>query len=77
MFQCMKIGESIYEGVVEPYHKKPTRADTNHSVNIRHKRGEAALSLTFPVKGEIARKRRKRHVDIQTGKSKTCRIHSP
>ena len=63
MFERMEIAESIYEGVVEISYKKPT--------------GESALQWNFYEKGESAGKRRKRHVDIPTGKSKTCLIHGP
>ena len=38
MFERMEIAESIYEGVVEPSHKKPYREDSNsadHSRKIR------------------------------------------
>ena len=42
MFERMEIAEFIYEGVVEPSYKKPTRADTNLTVHSRQNRGEAA-----------------------------------
>ena len=77
MFYRMEIAESIYEGVVEPSYKKPTRADANHAGHSRHKGGEAASSWTPPEKGESAGKCRKRHVDSPTGKSKSCIIHGP
>ena len=77
MFERMEIAESIYEGLVEPSYKKITQADTNHACHIRNKRGESASSWTRPDKGESTGKRRKRHVDIPTGKSKTCLIHGP
>ena len=32
MFECIETVESIYEGVVEPSYKEPTRADTNHAL---------------------------------------------
>ena len=51
MFERMEIYESIYEGVVEPSHKKPTQADANRAGHIRHKIGEAASSWTLPKKG--------------------------
>ena len=35
------------------------------------------MSWNFPEKGKSAGKRRKRHVDILTGKSKICLIHDP
>ena len=68
MFEPMEIAESIYEVVVEPSYKKPTRADTNPAVHSRQKRGEADLSWTCPKKGESAGKCRQRHVDSLTGK---------
>ena len=39
MFECMKVSESIYKGVVEPSYKKPTRADANRGGHSRQKRG--------------------------------------
>ena len=39
MFESMEISESIYEGVVETYYKKPTRADANQDGNRRKMRG--------------------------------------
>ena len=69
MFECMKIAESIYEFVVETYHKKPTQVDANRAGHIRQNRGEAALSWTRPNNGESAGKCRKRHVDSPEGKS--------
>ena len=44
MFERMEIADSIYEGVVEPSYKKPTRADTNRAGHRRKNRGEAASS---------------------------------
>ena len=67
-FERMEISESIYEGLVEPYYKKPTRVDANCAGHSRQKREEAALSWTRPEKGKSAGKRRKRHVDSLTGK---------
>ena len=77
MFERMEISESIYEGVVEPSYKKPTRAYTNLSCHSRQKIIESAYSWTLPEKGESAGKRRKRHVDSPTEKSKICLIHGP
>ena len=77
MFECMEISESIYEGVVEPSYKKLTRADSNRAGHCRKNRGEAASLCNRPKKGESTDKRRKRHVDTPTGKSKTCLIHGP
>ena len=58
----------------EPSYKKPTRADANPAGHSRNNRGEAASSWTRPEKGESDGKRRKRHVDSQSEKSKTCLI---
>ena len=66
MFDRMEISESIYEGVVEPSYKKPTRADYNCAGHVSQKRVESASSWTRPEKGESAGKRRKRHVNIPT-----------
>ena len=77
MFERMEITESIYEGVVELSYKKPPRAYSNRAGISRQKIGEVASSWTRPDKGEGADKYRKRHVDIPTGKSKTCLIHGP
>ena len=77
MFEHMEIAKSIYEGVVEPYYKNPTRTDGNHAGYSRKKIGEAASSWTLPERGESAGKRRKSHVDSPTGKSKTCLVHGP
>ena len=71
----METAKNIYEGVVEPSYKKPTKADANRSSHSRQKRGESASSMTRPEKGESAGKCRKRYVDILTGKSITCLIH--
>ena len=72
----MEIAESIYEGVVEPYYKIPTREDANRAGCRRNSRGESALSWTCPKKGEISGKPRKLHVDSLMGKSKTCLIRN-
>ena len=42
MFERMEIAESIYEVVVEPSYKKPTRADANRSGHSSKKRVETA-----------------------------------
>ena len=42
MFECMEMSESIYEGVVEPSYKKPTREDTNRSGPTNKMRGQSA-----------------------------------
>ena len=39
MLERMETAESIYEGVVEPSYKKPTRAYANHAGHSRNKRG--------------------------------------
>ena len=57
MFELMKISGSIYEGVVEPSCKKPTRSDANRDGYRGKKRGESALSWTRPEKGESSGKR--------------------
>ena len=51
MFYRMLISESIYEGVVEPSYKKPTRVDANRDGHRRQKRVEAASSWIRPEKG--------------------------
>ena len=77
MFERMEISESIYEGVVEPYYKKPTREDANRAGHSRNRRGESASLWNRPEKGESYGKCRTLHVDSPTGKSKTCLIHGP
>ena len=39
MFEGMEISEYIYEGVVQPYYKKPIWSDTNRAGNHRNKMG--------------------------------------
>ena len=56
MFKHMEIAESICEGVVEPYYKKPTQADASRSGHISNKIGESVLSNTCPAMGESADK---------------------
>ena len=73
----MEITESIYKGVVEPSYKKTSCADAKRAGHSRQKRGEAASSWTRPNKSDSAGRRRKRHVDSPTVKSKTCLIHGP
>ena len=77
MFESMEITESIYEGVVEPSYKKPTRADANRAYHNRDKREESDLSNTCPPIRESAGKRRKRYVDHPKIESKTCILHGP
>ena len=38
MFERMEITVYIYEGVVEPFYKKPTRADANRAGHSRRMR---------------------------------------
>ena len=77
MFERMETSESIYEGLVEPSNKKPTREYANRAGNSRQNRGEASSSWTSPEKVESAGKHRKSYVDRPTGKLKTCLIHGP
>ena len=77
MFECMEITESIHEVVVETSYNKTTWADVNRAGHSRQNIEEAASLCNRPKKGESTDKRRKRHVDTPTGKSKTCIIHSP
>ena len=77
MFERMDISESIYEGVVEPYYKNPTQEDSNRDGHSRQNIGEAASSWTLPEKVDSVSKSRIQHVDIPTGKSKTCLVHGP
>ena len=44
MFERMKIVETIYERVVEPYYKKSTRADANRPGQSRKMRGKYVFS---------------------------------
>ena len=46
MFECMEISEYIYEGVVKPSYKKPTREYDNCAGISRKIRGESASSTT-------------------------------
>ena len=77
MCEYIEIAESIYEGVVEHSYKKTTHADANPDGHSRKKSGGAASPWSRPENVESAGKRRKRHLDSPTGKSKTCLIHSP
>ena len=54
MFERMKTSEYIYEGVVKPSYKKPTRADANRHGQSREMRGEDSLSNTYPEMSESA-----------------------
>ena len=50
-------------------------ADANCAGHVSQNRVESVSSWTRPEKGESAGKRRKRHVNIPTVKSKICIIH--
>ena len=77
MFERMYISESIYEGVVEPYYKQSTKADSTCAGHSRGNIGESASSNTYSAISESSGKRRKIYVDYPMGKSKTCLIHGP
>ena len=78
MFERMEITESIYKGVVLPYHKIPTREYANHAVHRKKMRGESALSNNYSNMTEISGKCRKRYVDHKKGRYKpTYLIHGP
>ena len=47
MFDCTEIGETIYEGVVEPSYEQYTGKDANDDGHIREKNVEAALSKNY------------------------------
>ena len=64
----MEIAKSIYEGVVEPSYKNPTREDANRAGRISQKIGEDASSWTCPEKGESSVKHIIGHPDRPTGK---------
>ena len=78
MFECIEILESIYEGVVEPFRRKPNRAYAN-GAGIRMKiREESAPSTTYYEIIERACKCRKGYVDHPKDILKlTCLIHVP
>ena len=73
----MDIYESIFEGVVEPSYKRPTRVDANRADRSRNKRGESALSKTHFVTSESAGRHRKQYVDRSMKELKTCFVHGP
>ena len=78
MFECTETTESIYEGVVEPSYKKPTRSDANHKGHSRKMRGGSTLLTTYSEMSDIYGKCRKRYVDRLKDISKlTCHIHVP
>ena len=76
LFECMEIEEYIYGGVVEPYHKKPTRADAKRDGHIRKIRGEAASSNSYSETSESTGKHRNRYLDHPMDRSKPiCIMH--
>ena len=78
MFECMKILEYIYEGVVEPSYKKPTRKDDNRAGISRKIREECASSNTYPETSKSDSKCRKRYIDHPKDISKlNCLINVP
>ena len=78
MFEHTEIAEYIYEGVVENYYIKTTRADANRAGHIRKIIGESASPNTYSKMSESAVKRRKRYVDHPKNRPKpTCLIHVP
>ena len=58
MFEITKIEEYIYEGVVEPSYKKPTREDTNRADYSRKMRGSSVLLNTYSKMSDIPGKHR-------------------
>ena len=70
----MVMSESIYEGVVEPYYKNPTRVDANRAGQSSQNIGESASSPTHYSTSESAGKCRKLYVDRLLGESKICLI---
>ena len=78
MFERIEISEYIYEGVVEPYYKKPTGEDSNCDYYSRKIRREAASPTTYSSMSERSGKNRKRYVYHSKDISKpTCLIHGP
>ena len=59
MFESMEFSESVYEGVVKPTHKNPTRADVNRADHSRKMRRETVLSNTYSNMSERDGKGRK------------------
>ena len=76
MFEHMEIAESIYEGVVVPSYKKPTREDSTCAVCSRNKIGKTDSSNTHSATDESSGKRIKLYAYCLTRESKTCLIHS-
>ena len=76
MFFCMEIEEYIYEVVVDPYYKKPTREDYNRADHRRKMRWEADSSNTYYNMSDSDGKSRKRYIYHPTYIPKpTCLIH--
>ena len=71
----METAESIYEGVVTPYYKKTTWAESKLTGISRNDRGENASSNNHPAKDESSRKHSKWCVDFLKSASKHCMIH--
>ena len=63
IFERMEIAEYIYEGVLEPSYKKPTREDANSAGHISKMRGEATSSNNYSKMIERSGKHIKRYVD--------------
>ena len=63
MFECMKIAEKSYEGVVEPSYKKSTGVDSNHAGQNRQMRGESASSNTYSDTSKRDGNHKKNYVD--------------
>ena len=52
MIQRMGVAETIYEGIVESYQKKTTRADSNHDGHSRKMKEESAYSKIYSKMGK-------------------------
>ena len=57
MFYCMRITESIYEGVLTHSYRRSTWAKANSTGLSRNKRGESASSNTHTAKDDNSGKR--------------------
>ena len=74
----MEIVEYIYQFLVEPSNKNPTREYTNRDVHNKKMRGEASSLNTESNMSESADKRRNSYVDHHKDISnQTCLIHGP
>ena len=51
MFGHMEIADYIYEGVVEPSHKKPIHADSNRAGHSSQKDTRSRLIMDSPREG--------------------------